>query len=367
MSNDAADPRNGRRRDKRSLRSPECSVTPIDEERRGALPDRPAVPTAGRLPLICGPGSPMEGIVSQVRRVAPTDATVLLTGESGTGKEIIARLIHYYSARRRNALVPVNCGAIPDSLLESELFGHIKGAFTGAMRSRVGRFLVADGGTIFLDEIGEMPSRLQVKLLRVLQERTFEPVGSSEPREANFRVVAATNQNLRQLIEGKLFRADLFYRLSVFPIHIPPLAERRMDIPPLVDHFVELANEAFRTTISEAPNDVVAALCAHDWPGNVRELQNVIQRMCILRGAGALRMADLPAEIAGNREGAAIPHALPDSGFDLPTALEEYERQFIVQALQRADGNKSRAAGLLGLNRTTLVEKIKRKDIAVAQ
>jgi transcriptional regulator with PAS, ATPase and Fis domain len=342
-------------------------VTPISDD-DGV--DKPVVERFQPLPLVYGPGSPLERVVQLVERVARTNATVLLTGESGTGKEIVARLVHDRSPRRGANFVPVNCGAIPDQLLESELFGHIKGAFTGAMRSRVGRFMVADQGSIFLDEIGEMPMRLQVKLLRVLQERSFEPVGSSTPRPVDFRVVAATNQNLATLIRERQFREDLFHRLNVFPIPLPPLRARRMDVPPLVDFFVARANREFGTRVSGARADVLGPLAGHDWPGNVRELQNVVQRMVILRGEGELRPADLPEDLGGGRASAALADvalALPDAGVDLPTALEEYERQLIVQALQRTAGNKSQAASLLGLNRTTLVEKIKRKDIAVGE
>jgi len=351
----------------RGLRSPSCSVTPIVEDDDRV--EKPVVERFQPLPLVYGPGSPMDRVVQLVERVARTNATVLLTGESGTGKEIVARLVHERSQRRGANFVPVNCGAIPDQLLESELFGHIKGAFTGAMRSRVGRFMVADQGTIFLDEIGEMPMRLQVKLLRVLQERSFEPVGSSTPRPVDFRVVAATNQDLPTLIRERQFREDLFHRLNVFPVPLPPLRARRMDVPPLTDFFVARANRDFGTAVTAADPAVLAALAAHDWPGNVRELQNAVQRMCILRGEGELRVADLPENLGGrcSTSTAEIALALPDGGVDLPTALEEYERQLIVQALQRTAGNKSQAASLLGLNRTTLVEKIKRKDIAVGE
>ncbi len=350
-------------RSEKGLRSPTCSVTPIPEEDI----ERPVVERFRALPLVYGPGSPMERVVQLVEKVAKTNATVLLTGESGTGKEIVARMVHERSPRRGASFVTVNCGAIPDQLLESELFGHIKGAFTGAMRSRVGRFMIADEGSIFLDEIGEMPMRLQVKLLRVLQEKSFEPVGSSTPRSVDFRVVAATNQNIPGLIRERQFREDLFHRLNVFPIPLPPLRERRMDVPPLVDFFVRRANDDFGTHVTGASPDVIGILCAQDWPGNVRELQNVVQRMCILRADGELRASDLPDEMNDRPLGADLALALPDSGVDLPTAVEEYERQLIVQALQRTSGNKSRAASLLGLNRTTLVEKIKRKDIAVGE
>ena len=343
-------------------RAPKCSVVP-SRTRTGS--DRSAGRTCKPLPLIYAPGSPMERILHLVRRVAPTRATVLLTGESGTGKEIIARLIHVLSPRSEAAFVPVNCGAIPDELLESELFGHIKGAFTGAARSRVGRFLIADEGTILLDEIGEMPARLQVKLLRVLQEHSFEPVGSSVPREVNFRVVAATNQNLEELIRAKVFRGDLYFRLNVFPIHIPPLRERLVDVPPLVAHFIERSAEEHGTRVTGCSREVLDVLCRQSWPGNVREVQNVVAQMCILRGEGEVQLADLPPAMAGADAPAPLDATLPDTGVDLPNALEAYERQLIVQALQRTANNKSRAANLLGLNRTTLVENIKRKSIEV--
>jgi len=350
-----------------NLRSPDCHVSPV--EPRDEPSQRPRVPKCKTMPLIHGPSSPMENVLHLVRSVARTNATVLLTGESGTGKEIVASLVHRFSPREQAGFVPVNCGAIPDQLLESELFGHLKGAFTGASQRRVGRFTIADEGTIFLDEIGEIPQRLQVKLLRVLQERSYEPVGSSMPHKSDFRVVAATNQDLEKLIEEGRFRADLYYRLNVFPVHIPPLRDRRMDVPPLVDHFVRTANADFATEVTGTAPEVVAALCANDWPGNVRELQNAVQRMVILRREGEIQPADLPEKLKGGFATVAPTTSsagIPEEGVNLPCAVEEYERALIVQALQKTSGNKSRAANLLGLNRTTLVEKIKRKEIGAA-
>ena len=248
-----------------------------------------------RFENIVGSSPALRGVLDVVEKVAETDSTVLVTGESGTGKELIARALHYNSRRADRIFVTVNCGAIPEELLESELFGHVRGAFTNAVSHRQGRFSVANGGTVFLDEIGDMSPNLQVKLLRVLQDQTFEPVGSSKTVQVNVRVIAATNQDLEYAIKQKRFREDLYYRLNVIPIEIPPLRERRDDIPLLTQHFLDAMHQekgkGGTITISEK---ALQRICEHDWPGNVRELENLIERLVILRGEGEIEVDDLP-------------------------------------------------------------------------
>ncbi|HEX2486134.1 MAG TPA: sigma-54 dependent transcriptional regulator, partial [Myxococcota bacterium] len=285
-------------------------------------------------------------------------------GESGTGKELFARALHYNSRRADRLLVTVNCGAIPEELLESELFGHVRGAFTNAVSHREGRFTLAHGGTIFLDEIGDMSPNLQVKLLRVLQERTFEPVGASRSVSVDVRVVAATNQNLTEAIRDKRFREDLYYRLNVIPIEVPPLRERREDVPLLLQHFLDLQNAAKGRGVKGFSDDAVARLCGHDWPGNVRELENLVERLVILRGEGEITAADLPPPFGGGRVTSRpeLP-PLPSEGIPFNDMIDDYETQLILWALEQTHWNKQRAATLLGLNRTTLLEKIKKKGL----
>ncbi len=318
---------------------------------------------------IHAPGSPLGAVLSVVRRVARTDCNVLITGESGTGKEVVVQALHGWSQRRRGPLVPVNCGAIPENLLESELFGHTKGAFTGADRVRVGRFELAHRGTIFLDEVGELPTLLQVKLLRVLQERRIEPLGSTGPKEVDFRLVAATNVALEDAIRNGSFREDLYFRLNVIRVHLPPLRERPMDIPPLVDHFVALYNERLLTEVQGFSEGALRSLMRQPWPGNVRELENVVQGVMVMTGEGYIAERDLEQRL-GQREPVRVDLRavgqgveLPEQGIDLVRFLEETEVRLIDQALARAAGNRTQAAKLLGLNRTTLVEKLKRRGI----
>ena len=296
--------------------------------------------------------------------MAGTDSTVLITGESGTGKELIARAIHQESSREAKPLVPVNCGAIPEELLESELFGHEKGAFTSAIRTRIGRFEMAEGGTVFLDEIGEMSPQLQVKLLRVLQERQFERVGGTRTITADIRVVTATNQNLKEAVKEGRFREDLYYRLDVIPIQAPPLRERREDIPLLVRYFLERFNQARPSNVEGMDRAALEVLTGYDWPGNVRELENLVERMIILSDGPMIGLDDLPERFSGPR---AVPQpggqVLPEEGFSLNRHLAGMEEDLIRQALAKAKGVKKRAADLLGLNRTTLVEKMKKKGI----
>ena len=329
--------------------------------------------------LMRGNSKVLERVYRMISRVAPTSTNVLITGESGVGKELIAQEIHCASSRSEGPLVTVNCAAIPDSLLESELFGHKKGAFTNATSDREGRFRQASGGTIFLDEIGEMKLDLQAKLLRVLQEREFQPVGSNETIKGDFRVVAATNQELETHVEKGLFRKDLYYRLSVFPIQIAPLRERKEDIPELVNHFILEFNEDRFTDISGLSDSVMNSLQNYDWPGNIRELRNVVERMVILRGEGEIEEEDLPERFLNQPETTSPDRvekaqgsdreqetfSFPPEGLNLKAALVEYEISLIKHALTHTNGNKNQAAQLLSINRTTLVEKIKRLKIAL--
>jgi len=320
----------------------------------------------------------------QIEQVANSDATVLILGESGTGKEVVARNVHYHSERRGKPFVPINCGAIPSELLESELFGHEKGAFTGAISARQGRFELAEGGTLFLDEIGDMSMQMQVKLLRVLQERTFERVGSNKTIQSNVRIVAATHRNLEQAIVEDKFREDLFYRLNVFPIDMPPLRERVEDIPLLVNELVKRLEHEKRGSV-RLTQAAVLALCQYHWPGNVRELANMIERLVIMHPYGVVDVHDLPQkfQIDNGADTSALSAAiqknaiyddapsaasvdlldtprLPQDGIDLKEHLSNLEYNLIKQALDDADGVVAHAANRLRLRRTTLVEKLRK-------
>ncbi|PIU00643.1 MAG: DNA-binding response regulator [Bdellovibrionales bacterium CG10_big_fil_rev_8_21_14_0_10_45_34] len=316
---------------------------------------------------IIGESKEIKSVLSLIERVCDTDATVLVTGESGTGKELVAQAIHQNSSRRNELLIPVNCGAIPAELLESELFGHIKGAFTGATQNRVGRFELADNGTLFLDEIGELSPSLQVKLLRVLQNQRFEPLGSTKSVEVNVRIIAATNRNLEDMIERGTFREDLYYRLNVIPIHIPALRERRADIAILLEHFRDFFNRTKGRMVGSYSREVTDVLSQYAWPGNVRELENLVERLSILKGSGAITLEDLPPKYRANK--AMLPAIgvveFPFSGIDFNHLVDKFENDLILEALKRTDGNRNQAAMLLGLNRTTLVEKIKKKGLQV--
>lgn len=311
-----------------------------------------------RLDAIIAVSPPMAQVLELVIRVAPTETTVLILGESGTGKELIARAIHGGSSRANGPFVAVNCAAIPETLLESELFGHVKGAFTGAIRDRVGKFEAAEGGTIFLDEIGEMRSDLQVKILRVLEERTLERVGDNKLISVDVRVLAATNKDLSKAIQAGEFREDLYYRLNVVPLLIPPLRERREDIRPLAQHFLKRLGASPRLTI--AP-EAFRALESYDWPGNVRELENALERAMIFHRGDLISLADLPEAIrAPKAKEAALPVSLPEAGL----SLEEVEKELILRALQKHDWNQSRAARYLGITRHTLLYRIEKHNIA---
>jgi DNA-binding NtrC family response regulator len=312
---------------------------------------------------IIGKSDSLARTLSIVERVADTESTVLITGESGTGKELVARALHYNSRRSERMLVTVNCGAIPEELLESELFGHVKGAFTNAVGHREGRFSVANGGTIFLDEIGDMSPNLQVKLLRVLQERTFEPVGSSRTQKVDVRVIAATHQDLPGLIARGQFREDLYYRLNVLPIEVPSLRDRIEDLPLLIHHFLDLARNERGSRIEGVSDAAMQLLMDYHWPGNVRELENLMERLTVLVGAGDIEVDDLPAHIRAEPTPQHWAPRVPSSGIDFNAAVARFETDLIEQALEHTHWNKNRAAGLLGLNRTTLIEKIKKRGI----
>ncbi len=323
-----------------------------------------AVAPAGKSRLV-GQVEPFRRVLDVLDSVADTDATVLLTGESGSGKEVIAQTIHHSSKRASAAFVAVNCGAIPEPLLESELFGHAKGAFTGASHARAGRFQLAEGGTILLDEIGDMALGFQVRLLRVLQEHQFEILGEGVSRPTDVRVIAATHRDLSSLVAEGKFRQDLYYRLNVIEIALPPLRERRGDIPLLVAHFLEAANLRHARSVAGVSADVLEVFNRYGWPGNIRELANVLERMVVLRRSGMIEVSDLPPELTGERSGPKAPAELPQKGLDLRSAMASYEGSLIAQALTRTGGNRNAAAQLLGLNRTTLVEKLRRLREAV--
>jgi two-component system, NtrC family, response regulator AtoC len=297
-----------------------------------------------------------------IGKVAETDSTVLVSGESGTGKELVALALHHQNHSRTGPFVAVSCGAIAENLLESEFFGHEKGAFTGAIAARAGRFELAHKGTIFLDEVGELSQNLQVKLLRVLQERSFERVGSSKTRAVDVRVISATNRDLEQEVEEGRFREDLYYRLNVIPITLPPLRSRPEDIPILIRHFLDRVNRLSNATTTGVTPEALRLLQAHQWPGNVRELENLIARVVALKESGPIDVDDLPASIRQSKksEGPAAGFSFPPQGIDLPCLIDELEHDLIEKALALSHGVKSRAAELLGLNRTTLVEKIRR-------
>jgi transcriptional regulator with PAS, ATPase and Fis domain len=312
-------------------------------------------------PLFIGEHQLMQKIYAMVHRVATTDATVLITGESGTGKELVARSIHNLGARTTHPFVAINCAALPEELLESELFGHVRGAFTGALSSRVGMFQLADHGTIFLDEIGEMAMSLQAKLLRVLQSKEIRPVGADRVTAVNVRVIAATNKDLNREVEKGAFREDLFYRLQVIPIHLPPLRARRSDIPLLVRYFLEKNRHKYSNML-QISEDAMVYLWEYDWPGNVRELENLVERMAILSDTGMLVPEDLPPHVRSFISEKKLPHPdFSDGEVNLREVLEQFEGRLIEEALRRTKGNKTAAAQMLGLKRTTLVAKLRRK------
>ncbi len=308
---------------------------------------------------VLGKSRPAQKLFQLLETVAPSNSTLLVTGETGTGKEVVARAIHHNSPRRSNRFVALNCSAIPETLLEAELFGHVKGAFTGAVGARQGRFEQAHKGTLFLDEVGTMSTGLQMKLLRALQEREFERVGDSQTTKVDVRVIAATNSDLSRMVSEGTFREDLYYRLNVIPIHIPPLRERREDIPLLVTHFLAKYAPDRRMQLSQT---AMRALMAFTWPGNVRQLENAIERAVTLSGGRSeVDVEDLPPEVLATPVPADAPLVdFPDSGLDLPAYLAAIEKDLIHRSLDRTGGNRNKAAALLRINRTTLVEKLRR-------
>ena len=317
---------------------------------------------------LVGESHEMKRVFHTIRKVSGSDSTVLVTGESGTGKELIARAIHLNSYRCEQPMVTINCGAIPRELLESELFGHEKGAFTGAHRTRLGRFEMATGGTIFLDEIGDMSPDLQVKLLRVLQEQSFERVGSTRPIRVDIRVIAATNKDLKAAIEDGTFREDLFYRLNVIPIQVPPLRARKTDIPLLVNFFMKRMGGRRREDLRRMKtfsDTAMRALIAYDWPGNVRELENMMERLSVLVDSDVIGDADLPLHLLGSGNASAgapmLAFSCGDMGFS--QLVDEFQRSLILDALGETNWVKAKAAEKLKMNRTTLVEKIKKLKI----
>ena len=329
---------------------------------------------ASDVPDLVGSSASMTGIRRMIDQVAPTAATVLVTGESGTGKEVVARRIHALSGRE-GPFVAINCSAIPDNLLESELFGHEKGAFTGAVNRRIGKFEVATGGTVFLDEIGDMPHGMQVKLLRVLQEKVVERVGGDASIPVDARVIAATHRDLPARIEAGRFREDLYYRLSVFPIEIPPLRDRPDDVQPLIREMIRRVR-AERGVFVQLPEESIGLLEDYAWPGNVRELANVIERLAVRKPFGRIRPADLPRPVRSDATvvSTSLQQTTPSEsfgglgsdGFDVKAHLTEVERQLIQSALDTSGGVVARAAELLGVGRTTLVEKMRRYGIGQA-
>jgi two-component system, NtrC family, response regulator PilR len=316
---------------------------------------------------LVGESPEMKKVFKTIGKVSDTESTILITGESGTGKELIARAIHFYSGRKEHPMVTINCGAIPRELLESELFGHEKGAFTGAHRTRIGRFEVADGGTIFLDEIGDMSPDLQVKLLRILQEKRFERVGSTTSMDVDIRIVAATNKDLANSIDEGTFREDLFYRLNVIPIWAPPLRNRKSDIPLLINFFLNRMGGRRRNDLKRMKtfsDEAMKAMVDYEWPGNVRELENMIERLSVLVEGDVIQIEDLPSQIGGKD---ALCSPEPSFSVDLSVgfnvAVDQYQRALILEALDETNWVKAKAADRLKMNRTTLVEKIKKLKI----
>jgi two-component system, NtrC family, response regulator AtoC len=334
----------------------------------GVVGTKPKVTLATSTPSLAGSGAMLLGksqvlqqLLALVEQVGPTDATVLILGETGSGKEVIARLLHASSPRAGQRLVAVNCAAIPEALIESELFGHVKGAFTSAHETRIGRLREADGGTLLLDEIGELAMPMQARLLRVLQDQSVTPVGSERSYQINVRFLAATNRNLEVMVREGRFRQDLYFRLNVVPIEVPPLRDRLEDVPALATHFLEQAARRLGRTVTLSDN-ALGLLQLYGWPGNVRELENLIERMAILDRDGLIDSDDVPPTL-GNETGEAVARTLRDlteNGVDLPTSVARFERALIGTAMRRSANNKSKAAVLLGIGRTTLIDKIRK-------
>jgi two-component system response regulator AtoC len=332
--------------------------------RNNALLQRDVSRAVGERPIVAASPA-MIDLLELLERAAEYKATVLLTGESGTGKEVLARAIHAQSGRRHQAFVAVNCGAIPEALLESELFGHARGAFTGADRARRGLFVEADGGTLFLDEIGELPPSLQVKLLRVLQEEEVRPIGESKSLRVDVRVIAATSRDLEREVASGRFREDLFYRLDVFRVRVPPLRERREDVPLLIDHFIARFRETLGRPVRTIADDALDRMLEHSWPGNVRELENVIERAMILADGDRITLAELPEAIATPRGASEAKPAAVD--FSMRRARRRFEADLIRRALAATNGNRTRAAKLLEISYRALLYKIKEHGLGDAE
>ena len=310
---------------------------------------------------IIGSSEAMNLVFERMNRIVKTDSAVLISGESGTGKELVAKALHFNGPRKEKPFVAVNCSAIPEALMESELFGHVRGAFTGAIKDKPGKFEAANHGTIFLDEVGTLPLHLQAKLLRVLQEHEVERVGSNKTIKLQVRVISATNSDLENMVKLGSFREDLYYRLNVIPLHLPPLRERQQDIMPLTAFFIEKQCRLMGRTPSTICKQALEALEQYSWPGNVRELENLIERMIVLTDAPVITLDDIPAKIVGEKQAEEALHInMPGDGVDLVATITKIEQSLILQALEAAGGVKAKAAALLGINRTTLVEKIKR-------
>ncbi len=315
-----------------------------------------ALRSASEFSKIIGRSKPMHAVFDLIETVAPTNSTILITGESGTGKELVARAIHFNSLRHEHPFVALNCGALPESLLESELFGHVRGAFTGAATNKKGLIETAERGTVFLDEISEMSPMMQVKLLRVLQERKFRRVGGVGETDADIRIIAATNRDLGRMVGDGTFREDLFYRINVIPIQLPPLRERREDIPLLAEHFLAKYREQMGKSVSALSAEALRCLETFEWPGNVRQLENVIERAVALERGAVVEVSSLLPEVrrlppaSGGAAGPDQPISLPEAGLDLPRHLESQEREYVAQALRQAGGRHDRAARLLGIS-----------------
>jgi len=327
---------------------------------------REQVRSQNQNPGLIGQCQAIRKLKETITLLANSDSTVLITGESGCGKEVLATALHKSGSRSGKPLVSINCGAIPEELLESELFGHVKGAFTGAVRARPGRFEIANGGTIFLDEIGDMSAKLQVKLLRVLQERCFEPVGSQQSIHVDVRVIAATHRKLEDEIAAGRFREDLYYRLNVIPLSLPPLRDRGDDILLLVNHFITRFNKLKQASITSVADEVKRIMLSYEWPGNVRELQNLVERVTTLKREGIMELEDLPSRMISDKDRVLQSFRMDvDTAdcIDLKSTVDEFESHLILSALQRFHWNKNQAAKFLAMNRTTLVEKIKKKGL----
>jgi len=315
-------------------------------------------------PNIIGQSTKMREVFDLVQKVADCDSTILLNGETGTGKGMVARAIHQRSKRRDKPFISINCGAIPENLLESELFGHVRGAFTGATSSKQGKFELADDGTILLDEIGDMSSDLQVKVLKVLEEGEFEQVGGAKTIKVDVRIIAATHRDLSEEVQKGNFREDLYYRLYVIPMMLPALRDRKSDIPYLLSHFLEKSNQKNDRDVKEITDEALTMMMSYSWPGNVRELKNMVERLVVLKGTGKITARDLPLELKNiHKFEPSANIEISDEGICLNSAVTEFEKALILQSLEKTKWVKNKAAKLLHLNRTTLVEKIKRHHL----